>query len=165
MERNQLADYDALGLPPDEALRRVIARADADSQFFDDLDRLGFELAPMPADQLDCQAPKFFVVAMDGGGSAYGRYVDREVLRKLGMPWVLWDHEEDALVYLADDTPKFLSGLLDLRTHDKPADPSARRVRAALTELGLQLAAPGSMMPGFLAGKPAAWLPAGPLSH
>ncbi|PCC74566.1 hypothetical protein SAMN02745121_06932 [Nannocystis exedens] len=165
MERRYLADYDALGLPPDEALRRVIARADADPRFSDDLERLMFELAPMPADQLDCHAPKFFVVAMDGGGSAYGRYVDAALLRTIGMPWVLWDHEEDALVYLADDTAAFLSGLLDLRCHDKPDDPSARRVRAVLTELGLQLAAPGSMMPGFLAGKPAAWLPAGPLSH
>ncbi|WAS90142.1 hypothetical protein [Nannocystis punicea] len=161
MDRHYLADYDALGLPPDEALRRVIARADADSQFYDDLERLMFELAPMPAEHLDCHAPKFFVVAMDGGGSAYGRYVDL----KVGLPWVMWDHEEDALVYLADDTAAFLSGLLDLRCHHKPNDPSARRVREVLTELGLKLGAPGSSMPGFLAGKPAAWLPAGPLSH
>ena len=79
MERHQLADYDALGLPPDEALRRVIARADADSQFFEDLEQLMFELAPMTPDQLDCHAPKFFVVAMDGGGGAFGRYVDPQV--------------------------------------------------------------------------------------
>ncbi|MBZ5711513.1 hypothetical protein [Nannocystis pusilla] len=165
MQRRYLADYDALGLPPDEALRRVIARADADPQFCEDLERLMFELAPMSADQLDCHAPKFFVVAMDGGGSAYGRYVDPAIARTVGTPWVLWDHEEDALVYLADDTAAFFSGILDLRCHFKPDDPSARRVREVLTALGLQLAAPGSNMPGFLAGKPAPWLPAGPLSH
>ena len=165
MERNQLADYDALGLPPDEALRRVIARADADSQFFEDLEQLMFELAPMTPDQLDCHAPKFFVVAMDGGGSAFGRYVDPQVARTVGLPWVMWDHEDDALVFLADDTAGFFSGLIDFRCHHKPNDPSARRVRAVLTELGLQLGAPGKSMPGFLAGKPAAWLPAGPLSH
>lgn len=165
MQRRCLADYDALGLPPDPALRSVIARADADAQFYDDLERLMFELAPMTADELDCHAPKFFVVAMDGCGSAFGRYVDPQLARTIGAPWVMWEHEDDSLVYLADDTAAFLSGLLDLRCAYRPDDASARRVRAVLTELGLQLGAPGASAPEFLAGKPAAWLPAGPLSH
>ncbi|MCY1063904.1 hypothetical protein OV090_03970 [Nannocystis sp. RBIL2] len=165
MERRYLADYDALGLPPDEAIRAVLARADADPQFRLDLDRVSFQPMPMLADELDCHAPNFIVVAMDGAGNAFGFYVEPKVLRTIGMPWVLWDHEEDALLHVADDTGEFFSRLLDAHLQWKPDDPSARRVREVLTELGLQLGAPGSSPPGFRDGKPAAWLPAGPLSH
>jgi hypothetical protein len=160
-----LADYDALGLPPDEGLRAVLARADTDSQFRLDLDRLAFQPTPMLADELDCHAAKFFVIAMDGGGNAFGLYVDDEVARAHGTPWVMWDHEEDALLFIADDTADFFTQLLDFGERHRPDDPGARRVREVLKELGLQLGAPGSSPPEFFAGRPAAWLPDAPLSR
>ncbi|MCY0986925.1 hypothetical protein OV203_07320 [Nannocystis sp. ILAH1] len=108
-----LADYDRFGLPPDEALRRVIARAAADPQFLADLDALFFKVQPMLAERLDCEAPHFFVMARDGVGNAWGVYVDPELAPTRGTPWVMWEHEDDALNYVADDTEQFFARLLD----------------------------------------------------
>lgn len=159
-----LAEYEALKLPSDPALREVLARADADPQFVLDLDRLSFQPAPMRADEIDCHAPAFFPMAMDGGGNAFGVYFDPDVARTHGTPWVLWDHEEDALVFIADDTADFFTRLLDFHERARPGDPRVSRVRAALVELGVRLGAPGSSPPSFYDGMPAAWLPDAPLS-
>ncbi len=155
---SSVAALDALGVGVDEPLRRVLQRWDVDDAFHDDLEGVMFQVAPMRAEELDCDAPDLVVIAMNGGGSAYGLYVEPRVVETVGRPWVFWDHEDDTLHYLARDTPAFFAGYLDfvdgwVRDHGV-----VKRVRAALLEEGLTLDAPGAGGRDFHAGQPTSWL-------
>lgn len=118
----------------------------------------------MLAERLDCEAPHFFVMARDGVGNAWGVYVDPELAPTRGTPWVMWEHEDDALNYVADDTERFFARLLDSCAYHHPNDPQVERVHAALVECGLQLGVPGAGPPDLLEARPVEWLPQGPLS-
>ncbi len=153
-----LAKLDALPIRPEPWLREIVQRADSDRAFYEDLQVLGFEVEPMLADELDCHAPKFFVIAMNGGGSAFGLY-DRGNAAE-SLPWVFWEHEDDSLRFVAKDMAEFFTRLL----HFERSDPSrVERVRAVLLELGLPLGDPTSGEETFPKGEVVSWLPQGPL--
>ncbi len=156
---SSVAALDALGVVVDEPLRRVLRRWDADDAFRDDLERLMFEVDPMRAEEIDCDAPDLVVIAMNGGGSAYGLYLAPRVVETVGRPWVYWEHEDDSLHYLAADTRAFFAGYLDFADGWMRDGGVVARVRAALLEEGLTLDAPDTSGPDFHAGHPASWLP------
>jgi hypothetical protein len=156
---SSVAALDALGVAIDEPLRRVLERWDTDDAFHDDLERVMFEVAPMRAEELDCDARDLVVIAMNGGGSAYGLYLEPRVLATIGRPWVYWEHEDDTLHYLACDTRAFFAGYLEFAEGWMRDDGVVKRIRAALLEEGLTPGAPGASGRDFHAGHPASWLP------
>ncbi len=158
-KRSNLAKLDALKIPADEVLRSIIARTDTDDGFYGALEHLMFEISPMPAADIDCIAPACSVIAMDGGGNAFGLYVTDSVQ---GTPWVFWDHEIDTLAFIAPDTLAFFSGLLAERGRWMKEPSHAERVRSVLRELGVAIG-PFPNAEGFLEGQPVKWLPRGPL--
>jgi hypothetical protein len=158
-KRSNLAKLDALKIPVDDILRSIIGRSDTDDAFFTDLDRVAFQISPMRAAEIDCAAEAYFVVAMDGGGSAFGLYVSDAAP---GTPWVFWDHEIDRLAFVAPDTLAFFAGLLAERERWVKDPAPVKRVRGVLQELGVALA-PFHGAESFLEGQPVKWLPRGPL--
>lgn len=153
--RDALPRAKRLGVPMDPDLESVLAHWDVDDVFNEDLESLMFEIEPLPASELDCHNPWMVVVAMNGGGSAYGRYVHPNVTRGNVAPWVFWEHEEDHIVALSPDTRTFFSGFLaDAEEWSDDAERIAR-VRRSLAELGLACS-PGDAKLNFEEG--ADWL-------
>lgn len=123
----------ALGIPVDDALQRIVRHADENPGFRSDLEWLRFELNPMQATELDCHATDFFVVALNGGGSAFG-------LDATGTTWKFWDHEDDSIVVVCKGTPSFFAGLLWQRGQFMKKREPLERARATLTSvLGIAL--------------------------
>jgi hypothetical protein len=99
-------------IPVEPLLQRVLERVEADPQFRRDLDLAGFQPWPSPADEIDCLNPWLFVIAMNGGGNAFGLYVHPTAVRDGVAPWVEWEHEDDSLRFWARDTDAFFRALL-----------------------------------------------------
>ena len=157
--RGYVAKLDALGIVVDDDLCRVLARADVDDAFHADLESLMFELAPMHAAELDCLVPSFIVIAMNGGGDAYGLYLEPSVLETVGRPWVYWDHETDSMHFIATDTSELFSQVLDAAASWHKDDARLQRVRTTLLGLGLALHPPSNLGIDFgNSGRPASWL-------
>jgi hypothetical protein len=153
--RADRAKLDALGAPADDLLRALVARSDADDAFHADLERIAFELAPMRAEELDCEVPELAVVAMNGGGSAYGIWTSAPA----PGAWVYWEHEDDSLHHIADDTAQFLSRLLAFACVSPANLAVAERIRRVCAELGHPLPPAAPPEPGaFHEGRPASWL-------
>lgn len=159
VKRDSVARLDALGLTVDDALRRVLERWDADDQFNADLEACGFWVDVMLADEIDCHVPSFVVIAMNGSGSAYGVFLEPRVLQSVGRPWVYWEHEDDRLHYLARDTASFFAGYLDYEAGWLSDASPVARIRRVLSDLGIDLPAPGTSAPSWHEGQPADWLP------
>ncbi len=157
--RANLAKLDAMKVPFDDVLRSIVGRADTDDAFFADLERAKFVVRPGRAAEIECVADGFSVVAMDGGGNAFGVYLSDSMP---GTPWVYWDHEIDTLAYVAPDTLAFFAGLLAERQGSLKDPAPLERVRSVLTELGVALATVYGAET-FLEGQPVKWLPRGPL--
>ncbi|MEZ4372000.1 MAG: hypothetical protein R3B07_14300 [Polyangiaceae bacterium] len=134
---------DALGVAIDEELRRVLARCDEDPQLFSDFASILFDVDPFPAMEIDCHNPWLLVIAMNGGGSAYGLYLHPDALSEAdaqstpAAPWVFWEHEDGTLYARATSTQEFFARLLasaDFLDDQAPVD----RIRNTLAELGIQ---------------------------
>lgn len=130
---------DKHGIVIEPLLRRLLERVAADARFREDLDLCGFQPHSSPSDEIDCLNPWLFVIAMNGGGSAYGLYVHPDAIREGVAPWAFWEHEDDSIFLLAPDTDHLLRGLVAFvesyhHDHDQVA-----RVRAVLAELGVRI--------------------------
>lgn len=144
-------------IPIEPVLQRVLERFASDAGFREDLDRCGFQPCPMPADEIDCLSPWFFVIAMNGGGSAYGLYVHPEVVRDGVAPWVYWEHEDDSLLFLAEDSDRFFRGFLAGIAEYNPEEHA--RLRAVLAELGVSIDGEPVELPMHAPAPNAHWLP------
>lgn len=137
--RDGLARVKKLQLPieMETELEQILAHWDLDDVFNEDLESLMFEVEPLPAAALDCHNPWMVVIAMNGGGSAYGLYLHPDAVRAKVAPWVLWDHEEDCIYALAADTNTFFSSFV--RDAEEWIDEPERiaRVRRSLGERGV----------------------------
>ncbi len=168
MTENLFAAIDRHVVPIDALLRRLLERVEADDDFRGQLDLGGFQPWPSTADEIDCRNPWFFVIAMNGRGSAYGLYLHPNARGADGvLPWVYWEHEDDTLHYLAPDTDRFLRGFIaDLESYSEEAE-TIERLRTVFAELGVSFdGAPVEL--DFEATAP--WLPpieddVQPLSH
>lgn len=149
--RTNLHTVQNAGIRADELLLKILGRADMDDTLHADLESLMFEVQPMPASELDCHNPWLYVVAMNGGGSAYGLYQHPVVAQFPQAPWVFWDHETDHVRYLAADTGAFFQGIL---ADGEAAGQDVSRARQTLSMLGVP-AAPGAQ----LVEQKMTWLP------
>ncbi|MCB9584129.1 MAG: SMI1/KNR4 family protein [Polyangiaceae bacterium] len=146
---------EALGVTIDEDLRRVLARCDEDDQLFSDFATVLFDVEPFPATEIDCHNPWLLVIAMNGGGSAYGLYLHPDAGTEAGAPWVFWEHEDGTVYSLAASTREFFERLLssaDFLDDQAPVE----RLRGALLELGLTC---NERAPRFDTDQLAPWLP------
>lgn len=156
-------------------LRDILARVEADDAFREDLDALNFQPWPSTADEIDCRNPWFFVIAMNGGGSAFGLYLHPTATADRGggggrdggdpkpaaapHPWVFWEHEEDTLCFLAANTDRFFRGWLkEVAAWTKEPDVLAR-AKAVLAELGVAVDSRETVTLDFDAEPGAPWLP------
>ncbi|HBQ12314.1 MAG: hypothetical protein RLP09_36180 [Sandaracinaceae bacterium] len=124
----------------ERVLRELLERCERDPQLVADLDACNFQPYPSPSDEIDCLNPWFFVIAMNGAGSAYGLYLHPAAKPNGGPhPWVYWEHEDDTLRFMADDTGRFLRGLIaDTRGWSEEPD-AVDRAASALRELGVAI--------------------------
>ncbi|MFO0549427.1 MAG: hypothetical protein U0271_13630 [Polyangiaceae bacterium] len=134
--------FDEHHVPAEPLLRRLVSRALEDEAFRADLSLCAFEPYPGPADEVDCTDPWLFIVAMDGTGNAYGLYLHPRAVKDGVAPWVYWDHEDDALVALGDNTDMFVRGFLRAAARGMRDTRPLERARAVLKELGAELAGP-----------------------
>ncbi len=139
------------GIRADELLLKIIGRADMDDALHADLESLMFEVQPMPASELDCHNPWLYVIAMNGGGDAYGLYQHPVVAEFPQAPWVVWQHETDHVRFLAADTGVFFQGIL---ADAQAAGTDVTRARQTLSMLGVP-AEPGAQ----LVEQKMTWLP------
>ena len=153
--RASLARVDAYSIPIDPQLRRVLARWDSDDTFSSDLEALMFEVDPMLSEELDCNDPWFFVIAMDGAGNAYGLYLHPDAPRENGPPWVFWDHEVTAVHYLASSTEELFGGVLRDAASWRDDRAPIERARKVFADLGISCPAEG---PELVEAR-ASWLP------
>jgi hypothetical protein len=129
-------DKHAIAVEP--VLRELLERCVRDERFRQDLDLCGFQPWPSPSDEIDCLNPWLFVIAMNGGGSAYGLYVHPDAIRDGVAPWAYWEHEDDGIYWLADDSDTFFRGFLQsLDWVDDQAQ--VERIRAVFRELGIRV--------------------------
>lgn len=144
--RTSLHTVQNAGIRADELLLKILGRADMDDQLHADLESLHFEVQPMPASELDCHNPWLYVIAMDGGGNAYGLYQHPVVAEFPQAPWVFWDHETDHVRFLAADTGAFFQSILAEGQQGGASTAAAvPRARQTLSMLGVP-AEPGSLL-------------------
>lgn len=157
MTPDLFAAVDTHSVPIEPLLRRLLERVDADDDFREQLDLGGFQPWPSTADEIDCRNPWFFVIAMNGGGSAYGLYLHPNARGADGiLPWVYWEHEDDTLHYVAPDTARFLRGFVaTLASYGEEAE-TIELVREVFAELGVSFEEPAVEL-DFEATAP--WLP------
>ena len=141
--RKSLHLVQSAGIRADELLLKILGRADMDDVLHADLETLMFEVQPMPASELDCHNPWLYVIAMNGGGDAYGLYQHPVVAEFPQAPWVFWNHETDHVSFLAADTGAFFQGIL-ADAQQSGTDPAVvARARQTLSMLGVP-AEPGA---------------------
>lgn len=157
--RNAISILDSDGVPIDPHLNQVLARWDTDDRFNIDLETLMFEIAPMPATELDCNNPWFYVIAMDGSGNAYGLYLYPDSQPGQLAPWVFWDHEVDTIFFLATETTSFFAGLLNEAPEWGASPDVVTRVRGVLGELGVDVGTPEQMAATLPDEELKGWLP------
>lgn len=134
-----LAPLETFKVSVEPLLRRVLERASQEPQFYRDLDSALFQLELFPAEEIDCLNPWFFVVAMNGGGSAYGLYLHPEAAKNGVAPWVFWDHEIDLVFFLEENTDRFFRGFLsDLRSWLLDDAALIARIEESLRACGVQ---------------------------
>lgn len=152
--RKSLHLVQSAGIRADETLLKILGRWDMDDQLHQDLEALMFEVGPCPASELDCHNPWLHVIAMNGGGDAYGLYQHPVVAQFPQAPWVVWQHETDHVRYLAADTGTFFQGILAAGAQAGVDAATVARARQTLSTLGVP-AEPGQP----LAEQKMAWLP------
>ncbi len=152
--RKSLHLVQSAGIRADETLLKILGRWDMDDQLHQDLEALMFEVQPMPAAELDCRNPWLYVIAMNGGGDAYGLYQHPVVAQFPQAPWVVWAHETDHVRYLAADTGTFFQGILAEAQQAGVDGATVTRARQTLSTLGVP-AEPGQP----LAEQKMPWLP------
>lgn len=152
------AAIDEHAVPIEPLLRAILARVEADARFRADLDACNFQPWPSTADEIDCRNPWMFVIAMNGGGSAYGLYLHPNAMQAGTAPWVYWEHEDDTIRYLASDTDRFFRGLI-ADTEGWSEEPAkVTRARAVLEEIGVAMDGEPIAL-DFDAAPGAPWLP------
>lgn len=139
---SMLGQWQALGVAAEPALLALLRAVDEDATLLADLERMSFELEPMPAAEIDCDHEGLTIVAMDGFGNAFGLWNDGTSAEPL--PWALYSHEDDGLTVLAPTTAEFLSLLLDHFTRNQGELEVALRVRWRLEALGVVLQPAGT---------------------
>ncbi|MBW2463678.1 MAG: hypothetical protein JRH11_18655 [Deltaproteobacteria bacterium] len=155
--RTNLHKLQSAGLRADDLLLALLGRADVDDTLHQDLEALHFEVQPQLPAGLACDNPWLYVVAMDGGGNAYGLYTHPLLAEHLPLPWVFWDHEDQSVKCLAADTATFLQGMLATA---RPAgvDPAViQRAHGTLVKVGM----PDAQGQAFGDGEEVNWLPPG----
>ena len=161
--RSSLAKVTQHQVPIDSALSAILTRWDQDEQFYSDLESLMFEVNPCPGDDLDCRDPWFFVIAMDGAGSAYGLYLRPGAGGYSQPPWVFWDHEVDTIYDLPSDTQSFFGAFLAFVERSGSDSGPVSRVRKALAEMNIDPAQDAADISAVHFGSPrrstAPWLP------
>lgn len=135
--RSAVSGIDSYEIAIDAQLRAVLARWDTDDTFNIDLETMMFELEPFLAEVLDCHNPWFFVIAMNGGGSAYGLYLHPTAPSEGGPPWVFWQHEDDTLYYVAPNAEQFFGAFLRNASGWIQDQEPITRSRQAFADLGL----------------------------
>lgn len=153
--RTSLATIQSAGVNADDLLLTLLGRADVDHALHADLGALMFEVDAMPASEIDCLNPWVYVVAMDGGGNAYGLYTHPLLPQGAPLPWVVWDHEVDTVRKLAGDTSSFLQGLLATAASARVDGSIIARTQQMLVKMGMAEAAAEPFGDGELA----TWLP------
>jgi len=132
-----LETIERYGITIEPMLRALLVRFENDPSFAKDLDSALFQPHPSPADEIDCLNPWMFVIAMNGMGSAYGLYVHPHAIKDSVAPWVFWEHEDDTVRFLAENTDAFLWGwLCDVASWREDPD-LVTRLKTALSEIGL----------------------------
>jgi len=154
-----LAALETYHVPVERLLRSVLERLAGDEELRRDFDLSGFQPYPSPSDEIDCQNPWFFVVAMNGAGSAYGLYVHPEVIRDGVAPWVFWEHEDDGIFFLADDSAAFFGGFVASVADWCRDRAQLERMRAALARLGVTTDVPPLDLAPADTGPNRPWLP------
>lgn len=153
--RTSLHTLQSSGVRADDLILTLLGRADVDHTLHADLEALMFQVQPMPSAEIDCLNPWLYVVAMNGGGDAYGLYTHPLLPEGGVLPWVVWNHEDDMLRCLASDTSTFLRGML-ASAAQAGVDPAiVARTQQMLVKMGM---AEGPTEP-FGDGATAPWLP------
>jgi len=152
--RTYLHDIQQSGARAEELLLLLLGRSDVDDGFHADLESVHFEVQPQPGPALGCRNPWFYVVAMDGGGNAYGIYV-HPLFDGHPAPWLFWDHEEDTLRFIAQDTASLLRDVLATAVESGVGAEPVARLRAGFVKLGV-LDEPGRALGD---GEKVDWLP------
>ncbi|MCB9595361.1 MAG: hypothetical protein H6719_21760 [Sandaracinaceae bacterium] len=135
--RTYLHTIQQSGARTEDLLQMVLGRADVDDGFHADLERAHFEVAPQPGPALGCRNPWFYVVAMNGGGDAYGVYVHPLFDGHPAPPWLFWDHEQDILRFVAQDTASFLRDMVATAAESGVDADTIARLRTGLSKLGV----------------------------
>lgn len=156
--RTDLHTIQAAAIRTDDLLPMVLGRADVDDAFHADLERARFEPQPQPGPALGCRNPWFYAVAMNGGGDAYGLYVHPLFDAHPAPPWLFWDHEEDTLRFVAEDTAGLLRDVLATAEASAVDATTIARLRAGLVKLGMP-DEPGQALGD---GEKVGWLPPDP---
>lgn len=152
------AAIDRHAIPIEPLLRRILERSHVDPVFCADLDACAFQASPMTSDEVDCLNPWLFVIAMNGGGSAYGLYVHPEAMVNGVAPWAYWEHEDDTISCLASDTDRFFRGLVDFAASWSRTPDRVARARSVLGELGVRMDGEPVKL-DFERETPTAWVP------
>ena len=153
------AAIDQHRVPIEPLLKRLLDNCAGDAGFAEDLNYSGFQPCPMSSDEIDCNNPWFFVIAMNGCGSAYGLYLHPDAMRDGLAPWAFWDHEDDVIFVLANDTEQFLRGLFTLVSDLRIDHERVVRIGAGLATIGVATDVGSVTLPFHLTGPNADWLP------
>ncbi len=155
--RTNLHTLQSAEVRADDLLLGLLGRADVDDTLHQDLETLHFEVQPQRAVGLGCDNPWIYVVAMDGGGNAYGLYTHPLLAGHLPLPWVFWDHEDETVKCLAADTPTFLQGMLATAGPSGVNPAVIQRAHGTLVKVGM----PDAQGQAFADGEAVTWLPPG----
>lgn len=141
--RQALHTVQQAGVRADDLLLALLGRADVDDTMHADLEAARFEVEPQPGPALGCANPWLYVIAMDGGGNAYGLY-SHPLFNGQDLPWLFWDHEVDTLRFLAANTSDLFVHLLGEALASGVDAAKVERLRGDLVKLGLADVAPTS---------------------
>lgn len=153
--RQALHTVQAAQVRADDFLLALLGRADVDDTLHADLEKAHFEVQPQPGPALGGANPWFYVVAMNGGGDAYGLYTHR-LFDGQGLPWLFWDHETNTLRFIAASTSDLMVHVLGEALGSGADAASVERLRGNLVKLGMADVAPTSRGD---AGEKVDWLP------